>query len=110
MSRPLAESVYVAGRFYAAGAVPDKEHAALITNPSAWGDEAAKPTKRGSSSTPPAADLFDPSADGNGLDEVNNHLANAEPDEVARVLALEAAGKKRKGILEGPYAPDPDAA
>lgn len=132
MTRPLAEPVYVAGRFFAAGDVPDDEHAALITSPRAWGDEQA-PSQGGAA---PAVDptvpvstgegvgvqidpvegdeeeapagLFDPSAEGNGLDEVNNHLANADEEEVRRVLALEAAGKKRKGILNGPYAPDED--
>lgn len=126
MSRPLAESVYVAGRFYAAGDVPDEEYAALITNPRAWGDpvEADRPSRRApaardSAAAPivPPADppavtdpvfdpVFDPSADGVSVDDVNNHLANADESEVARVLTAEAAGKKRKGILEGPYAPD----
>lgn len=131
MTRPLAEPVYVAGRFFAAGDVPDDEHAALITSPRAWGDEQT-PSPRGAApafdptvpatsegvtvKTDPAegdeeevpAGLFDPSAEGNGLDEVNNHLANADEEEVRRVLALEATGKKRKGILNGPYAPDED--
>lgn len=130
MTRPLAESVYVAGRFFAAGAVPDEEFAALITNPRAWGDPVDTPADRrrarkavpavqepttttdedDTESAPGSApgEVFDPSADGVTIDDVNNHLANADDDEVRRVLAAEAAGKNRKGIVEGPYAPDED--
>jgi hypothetical protein len=46
---------------------------------------------------------FDPGA--HTVDEVNDHLAGADPDEVARVLAAESeADKPRKGIVEGPHA------
>lgn len=126
MTRPLTESVYVAGRFFAAGDVPEEEFAALITNPRAWGDPVDTPADRRraratTQATPepsgpdgPAADdedvhdvgEFDPSADGVTIDDVNNHLANADDNEVRRILAAEASGKARKGILEGPYAPD----
>lgn len=53
-------------------------------------------------------ELYEPSA--HGVDEVNTYLADAEPDEVARVLAAEAEGKARKGIVEGPHAAVPDEA
>jgi hypothetical protein len=119
VTRPLAESVYVAGRFFAAGAVPDEDFAALITNPRAWGDPvdnsrsrrtpAAAATSLGpdaDTGPEPGSDLFDPSADGVSVDDVNNHLANADDDEIQRVLAAESEGKARKGVLEGPYAPE----
>ena len=102
MSRPLAEPVYVAGRFFAAGDVPPQEFADLISNPRAWGSadvDAGPALDRHSTAV-----AYDPGADGEGVDEVNNYLANADEDEVRRVLAAEAAGKKRKGILDGPYA------
>jgi hypothetical protein len=102
VTRPLAESVYVAGRFFAAGDVPDEEFAALITNPKAWGDDTG--TTPAAASAPQDPDEFDPSADGISVDDVNNHLANADEAEVQRVLAAEAAGKNRKGVVEGPYA------
>lgn len=41
---------------------------------------------------------FDPSA--HDVDGVNEHLAGASPAERHRVLALERAGKARKGVLE----------
>lgn len=53
---------------------------------------------------------FDPAE--HTVDEVNDHLAahaDQSPGEVARVLELEAAGKARVGITEGPHAADPDA-
>lgn len=49
---------------------------------------------------------FDP-AD-HDVDGVNDYLAplvDESPGEVARVLEAESAGKARKGILAGPYAP-----
>lgn len=104
MSRQLAEGVYVAGRFFAAGAVPPEEVAALISNPKAWGEDTAE--VGGSTQEPETPDLFDPSADGVSVDDVNNHLAESDEAEVARVLEAEAAGKARKGVLDGPYAPD----
>lgn len=42
-----------------------------------------------------------------GVDDVNQHLASY-PDDVERVMGLEANGKARKGILEGPHAPKDD--
>lgn len=128
MSRQLVEGVHVAGRSFAAGDVPPEEYAVLITNPRAWGDpvdtdrksrrtiSASAPVVAAPSAPPPSDDedddhdtgseVYDPSAPGQGLDEVNNYLANADEDEVRRVLAAEADGKARKGILEGPYALD----
>lgn len=54
-------------------------------------------------------ELFDPSA--YGVAEVNDHLAESDPDEVARILALESeAEKPRKGIVEGPHATVPEEA
>lgn len=51
----------------------------------------------------PDADLFDPAA--HTVREVNAYLTDADPDEVARVLAAEAAAEEpRKGVLEGPHA------
>lgn len=47
---------------------------------------------------------FDPSA--HTADEVNDHLAAADADERERVLAAEYEGQARKGILEGPHAPE----
>lgn len=47
---------------------------------------------------PEPAEPFDPK--GHQVDEVRSHLTDADPDEVTRVLALEAAGKKRKSVLE----------
>lgn len=41
---------------------------------------------------------FDPSE--HDVDGVNEHLAGASPAEQHRVLALERAGKARKGVLE----------
>lgn len=38
------------------------------------------------------------------VDEVNDYLADADPLEVARVLAAEEQGKNRAGIVEGPHA------
>jgi hypothetical protein len=108
VSRPLAEGVYVAGRSFAAGDVPPEEYAALITNPRAWGDPVETDRKRPRAVAQAKADLYDPSAPGQGIDEVNNYLANADAVEVARVLAAEAEGKARKGVLEGPYAADED--
>lgn len=43
-------------------------------------------------------DGFDPSA--HDVDGVNDYLAGASPAEQHRVLALERAGKARKGVLE----------
>ncbi len=104
MSRPLVEGVHVAGRSFAAGDVPPEEYAVLITNPRAWGDPVDTDRKRPRAAAQAVADLYDPSDPGQGVDEVNNYLANADADEVARVLAAESDGKARKGILEGPYA------
>lgn len=47
------------------------------------------------------ADGFDPSL--HKVTEVNTYLADADPDEVARVLQLEADGENRKSVR----APDP---
>lgn len=100
MTRRLAVNVYVAGRFFAAGDVPDEESAALITNEGAWEHPRA-----------PVCDDEEPSGSGSGfdpaqasVDEVNDYLAGADTNEVQRVLAAEAAGKARKGVLDGPYA------
>lgn len=50
-----------------------------------------------------ADDLYDPTA--HSVDEVNTYLSDADPDEVARVLAAEGESEKpRKGIVEGPHA------
>ena len=103
-ARKLVAYVHVDGHVFEPGDSPAKEYADQITNPKAWGEVSDSDADGGSK---PGGDLFDPSAEGNGIDEVNNHLADSDEDEVARVLAAEAAGKKRKGILEGPYAPDP---
>lgn len=43
-------------------------------------------------------DGFDPSA--HDVDGVNEYMATATPAEQHRVLALERAGKARKGVLE----------
>jgi hypothetical protein len=48
--------------------------------------------------TTPPLELFDP-AD-HTVDEVKAYLESADDDEVDRVLALEADGKARKGLLE----------
>ena len=47
-------------------------------------------------------DVFDPA--GHTVDEVNTYLAGQHPDEVARVLAAEEAGKGRTTILSSPTA------
>lgn len=53
---------------------------------------------------PPAGGgLFDPSA--HNAPDVLAHLLAADEDERARVLAAEAAGKARKGILEATFPP-----
>lgn len=44
------------------------------------------------------AEPFDPKS--RQVDEIRAHLQSATEDEVERVLALEAAGKKRKSLLE----------
>lgn len=46
-----------------------------------------------------AGSAFDPSEDGNTLDVVNAYLAE-HPEEAAAVLAYEARGDARKGILD----------
>lgn len=47
MSRELVAYVHVGGRVFAPGEdVPD-EYAKRITNPAAWGDDAAKPEDKG---------------------------------------------------------------
>lgn len=38
------------------------------------------------------------------VDQVNEYLSTAGPDEVARVLGAEEDGFQRKGILSGPHA------
>lgn len=43
------------------------------------------------------------------VDQVNEYLATADETETQRVLAAEAEGQARKGILEGPHAEAPDA-
>lgn len=48
--------------------------------------------------SPGAGGDFDPK--GRKVDEIRAHLAEADEAEVERVLALEAAGQKRKGLLE----------
>lgn len=48
------------------------------------------------------ATAFDPA--GYNVAEVNAHLAMATAAERAQVLAAEAAGKARRGVLAGPYA------
>lgn len=49
-----------------------------------------------------ADEVFDPS--GHSVEEVNDHLEQADDGERARVLAAEADGKDRKGIVDGPHA------
>lgn len=52
-------------------------------------------------------ELFDPTA--HTVAQVNDYLADAEPSEQDRVMAAEAAGEARKGIMAGPHAPaDPE--
>lgn len=51
-----------------------------------------------SDTDPDAPVPFDPSA--HNVDDVEAHLDKADADERARVLAAEAAGKKRKTVLE----------
>lgn len=51
---------------------------------------------------PPPPGVYDPSE--YTKDEVNAYLAD-HPEMVAQVLADESAGKARKGIIEGPFAP-----
>jgi hypothetical protein len=43
-------------------------------------------------------DLFNP--DDHNADDVKAHLATADPDEFARVMEAEKAGKARKGVLD----------
>lgn len=81
-----------------------------VTNPKAFEATDEEPTvapdggtdDQGDADTGADGDAYDPSSD--DVDGVNNYLANADEDEVTRVLAAEAAGKNRKGIVEGPYA------
>lgn len=40
------------------------------------------------------------------VDDVNDMLSRADDPEIRRVMDLEADGKGRVGILEGPYAPE----
>lgn len=60
---------------------------------------------------PAVAEVTGFNPDDHNVPEVNDHLAQhaeSSPGEVARVLELEAAGQNRKGIVEGPFAPQPD--
>lgn len=59
----------------------------------------ASPAKKAAKAPEP----YDPSA--YTIAEVNTYL-DANPDDVAAVLAAEAGGKARKGIVEGPHAAD----
>jgi hypothetical protein len=54
-----------------------------------------------------SAGRFDPSQ--HTIADVNEHL-DRYPDDTARVLAAEAAGKSRAGILHGPHGAAPDVA
>jgi len=69
----------------------------LVDQSAAGAEDDQEPGGEGS-----GGEAFDPAA--NGVDDVNNHLAESGADEVKQVLAAEAAGKNRKGIVEGPYA------
>ncbi|GAA1138398.1 hypothetical protein [Nocardioides aquiterrae] len=73
-----------------------------VTNPKAFEATDDEPTAAADETTDTSESDYDPASD--DVDGVNNYLANADEDEVQRVLAAEAAGKNRKGIVEGPYA------
>jgi hypothetical protein len=88
--------------FAATASTPAEDQAPAPDNPSGQ-DSVREPAGQGQGGT---EGLFDPAA--HNADEVNNHLAESDVDEVARVIAAEKAGKHRKGIIEGPYAPDED--
>lgn len=55
-------------------------------------------------------ELYDPTD--HSVAEVLDYLADKDPEEIARVLEAEAAGKDRKGVAEGaptPIVPDPNS-
>jgi hypothetical protein len=106
----LTQHVYVDGQLYGPGSKVPADIAKRITNPKAWGtgETAAQDHGEAPADESGPAGGFDPTSE--GVDEVNNYLAEADEDEVTRVLAAEAEGKARKGILEGPYAPDAEGA
>lgn len=62
------------------------------------GGEQAAPVD---SPSPGSGGLFDPA--GHTVAQVNAYLAGADAGERERVLRAEAAGRNRRGIVEGPH-------
>jgi hypothetical protein len=85
--RKVATGVYVEGTYYAAGSTPTPEHAALITNPKVWGDNAETATVDASADTPAEGELS----------ETDTADETADPDAAKAAPAVKKAtrGKAR---------------